>query len=225
MAIESILRILERVSTNFWDSFAAIIPGLIAAIIVIFIGWLLGSIGSGIVSKVISRAKVDRWLEKNNLSQALYGRKLSSVLGTLLKWYIIVIFLGEAANLVQLASLSAIISSIVLFLPALIGAGLVVIGGLLVSEYLKKTALATKFAYRELVGDAIKFLVIYFALVTGLQTAGFEVSILLDAFRIGFAAVVITAAIVIGISFGLALKDDAKKILRSIQIGKRRRRR
>lgn len=203
--------ILQNSIINFWESFVTWFPGLIAAVIVVILGWIIASIIGGIVTRVLHRAKLDYWIKTRNLKEALYGKELSSILGSLLKWYIIVIFLGEAAMLVKLTALSTVVTAIVFYLPTLIGAALVILIGMLIGEYVKNEALDTKMSYKELVGSVGKWLVIYFALVIGLQTAGFEVNILLDAFRIGFAALAIVVAIVVGLGFGLAFRDDIMK--------------
>ncbi len=209
--ISQIGLILQNSIMNFWDSFVTWFPGLIAAVIVIILGWIIGSLIGGAVTRILHRAKLDYWIKTRNLKEALYGKELSSILGSLVKWYIIVVFLGEAALLVKLTALSAVVTAIVLYLPTLIGAALVVLMGMLIGEYVKNEALDTKISYKELVGSIGKWLIIYFAIVIGLDTAGFEVSILIDAFRIGFAALAITVAIVVGLGFGLAFRDDIEK--------------
>jgi len=203
--------ILQNSITNFWTSFVGWFPGLVAAIIVLILGWIIGSLIGGAVTRVLHRAKLDYWIKTRNLKGALYGKEFSSILGSLVKWYIIVVFLGEAALLVKLTALSAVVTAIVLYLPVLIGAALVILIGMLIGEYVKNEALDTKMSYKELVGSIGKWLIIYFAIVIGLDTAGFEVSILVDAFRIGFAALAIVVAIVVGLGFGLAFKDDIEK--------------
>ncbi|NOX71426.1 MAG: hypothetical protein GXO64_01880 [Candidatus Micrarchaeota archaeon] len=203
--------ILQNSIMNFWESFISWFPGLVAALIVIIFGWIIASVIGGLSTKILHRAKLDYWIKTRNLKDALYGKDLSSILGSLVKWYIIVVFLSEAASLVKLTALSTIVTAVVLYLPTLIGAALVVLMGLLFGEYVKNEALDMEMSHRELFGNVGKWLIVYFALVIGLQTAGFEVNILLDAFRIGFSSLAITVAIIIGLGFGLAFKDDIEK--------------
>lgn len=209
--------VLQQTLGNLWASFVTVFPGIIAAIILIIIGWIVGKIAGGVLSKVLSKLKLDFWLEKEGLKQALWGKDLSSILGTLLKWYIVIVFLGAAAALIELQPLVTFINSVVHYLPALFGAFIIVIIGLIVGEHIRKKVAAGKTKYSEPGGRLLKYLVIYFTVVIGLQTAGFEVTILIDAFRIGFAAFAITVAIIIGIGFGFAFKEDAKRILKDLK--------
>lgn len=220
MAFESLAEmgtIMQGTLMSFWDGFVYILPGLLAAIIVLIVGVIIGKIAGRIVAKVLNKVKLDYWIQRNKLSEALYGKQLSSILGSLLKWYIIIIFLGEAANLVQLTATSYIIRYISFYLPLLIGAGLVVLAGMLIGEYLKKLVTGTKMAHKYLFGEGIKWLTVYFSVVIGLQTAGFEVTILLDAFRIGFTALAIVAAIILGMGFGFAFRKDIEKLAKDFQ--------
>lgn len=209
--------VLQQTLVNLWNSFISVFPGLVAAIVLIVIGWLVGKIVGGAFSKLLKKVKLDYWVKKEKLSQALWGKEISSVLGSLIKWYIVIVFLGAAASLIQLQPLADFVSSVIHYLPALFGAIVVVIIGLVVGEYLKKSIRKTEMPYNEWVSRLVKFLVVYFTIVIGLQTAGFKVDILVDAFRIGFATFAITIAIIVGISFGLALKEDAKKIVKKLE--------
>lgn len=209
--------ILQQTIISLWNSFISVFPGIIASIILIIIGWIIGKVIGGIFQRILKKIKIDYWLEKEDLKQALWGKELSSILGSLLKWYIFVVFLGAAASLIQLQPLVTFINSVVQYLPALFGALIVIIVGLIVGEHVKKKIVTLKIAYNELFARLLKYLIIYFTLVIGLQTAGFEVTILIDAFRIAFSAFAITVAIIIGIGFGFAFKEDAKRILKEIQ--------
>lgn len=209
--------LLQQTAVSLWNSFITIFPGIIAAILLIAIGWIVGKAIGFAFQEILKRAKLDYWIKKENLSGAIWGKNLSEILGSLLKWYIVVVFLGAAAAVVQLEPLVKFADYLVLYLPALFGAVLVVLIGLLAGEYLKRLVIGTKMAYNEVIGSIIKFLAIYFTLVIGLQTAGFDVTILVDAFRIGFAAFAVTVAIILGIGFGAAFKEDARRILKKFE--------
>jgi hypothetical protein len=209
--------VLQQTLANLWGSFVAVFPGIIAAIILIIIGWIVGKIIDGVLQRLLSKLKLDYWLEKEGLKQALWGKNLSSILGSLLKWYIVVVFLGAAAALIEMQPLVTFINSVVHYLPALFGAFIIIIIGMIVGEHIKKKIEMAKIKYSDVMGQLAKYLVIYFTVVIGLQTAGFEVTILIDAFRIAFAAFAITVAIIIGIGFGFAFKEDAKKIFKEMK--------
>ncbi len=201
---------LQAAVLSLWSSFVSVFPGIIAAGVITVVGWLVGKIVGGIVTEAFRKAKSDKWLKDHGIHDALGGIELAKLMGTITKWYVIVVFLGQVTAYIRLQALQIFLQQLVGYLPALIGAFLVLIVGLLIGEYAKINIMKVKFTYKDLMARAAKFLIVYFALVIGLETANFSVAILRDAFRIGFTALAISVAIVVGISLGFAVKTDAE---------------
>ena len=199
------------------NEFMSVLPGILVAILMATLGWIVGRLVGDATKEILIKIGIDKRIKEEGLSGALWGEEISSILGALIKWYIIIVFLGEAANQIKLQSLAVFISQLTLYLPRLFSAFIIIIIGLLIGEYLKKSLRELELPHKELLGDAAKFLVFYFALVIGLQTAEFDITILIDAFRIGFAALAATLAIIIGISFGLAFRKDAESLLKEFK--------
>ena len=82
---------------------------------------------------------LDRHTETIKLNELLarlgFGQSPSFVIGFLVYWLIILVFLVSAANAVQLTVVSELLQRFVLFVPKLIGAVLVVAGGLLLGHF------------------------------------------------------------------------------------------
>ncbi|KXB08273.1 hypothetical protein AKJ56_01585 [candidate division MSBL1 archaeon SCGC-AAA382N08] len=203
---------------GLWNSFVAIFPGIVAAIIIVIIGWIVGKIAGGMLKKALKAFGLDRRIKNAKLEDALYGLKFSDLLGSLLKWYVIVIFLAAAAERVALTPMVAILDRIIPLLPGILGGIFIIAVGLLIGEFVKKSTIGVKkIPFKKVIGSALKFGTVYLAAVIALETTGFSAAILRYAFLLGFGAFVIAAAIIIGISFGLALKDDAKKIIADLR--------
>jgi len=200
-----------------WDSFIDIFPGLIAAIVIIIVGWIVGKVAGGLLRRGLRAVGLDLWIRRERLTGALFGVNLSSALGTLLKWYILVLFVTAAAGQIRIDPLVTFLDRVIPHLPAILGGILMVVVGLLIGEFIKKSVLGVAMPLREVVGNGLKYLVVFFTIVIALETAGFDVSILENAFILGFGALVITGAIIIGISFGLAFKEDARRILKDLR--------
>jgi len=145
------------------------------------------------------------------------GVNLSSALSSLLKWYIVVLFITAVAGQIRLDPLVTLLDRFIPYLPAILGGILMIVVGLLIGEFIKKSVLGVAMPLKEVVGNGLKFLVVFFTLVIAMEIVGFDVSILENAFILGFGAVVITGAIIIGVSFGLAFKEDARKIIKDLR--------
>jgi len=210
---------LQAALLNLWSAFLNIIPALIAAIIIIIIGWIIGKVIRHIVVKILQGAKLDQWLEDHDLESALGGKSLSELLGSLLKWWIVILFLAQAAALVNLSVLQNFAYLLVSWVPALIGAMLVIITALIIGKYINNRVKQTKHKYSKTLGMVLEFLIAYFGVVIGLQTVGFDVTILIDAFRIGFATTVIVMAVVFGIFIALSFRKDLSGIAAEMKKG------
>lgn len=209
---------LQNALLSLWASFLAVFPGIIASVVVLIIGGIIGWFLGLILTRVLKEAKIDFWLQQHGLGKALSGLDLSVVLGSILKWYVIVIFLGEAAGLIKLTALQTFVVAIVNYVPLLIGAFLVFLAGLIIGEYAKNSIMnKMDFPHKPFFGKLSKFLVGYFAVVVAMETIGLNAQILVDAFRIAFTALVAVVAIVLGVTFAFSMRKDAEKFWKSLK--------
>jgi hypothetical protein len=97
-----------------------------------------------------------------------------------------------------------------------------IIVGLLLARYARNSVQATTHKYKRPVALVLELAIIYLSVVLALRTVGIPVTILEDAFRIAFAAFSLVVAIVIGLSFGLAFREDAQKLVGELRkVGKK----
>ncbi|MDO8427826.1 MAG: hypothetical protein Q7S92_01300 [Candidatus Diapherotrites archaeon] len=202
--------------TQVWNSFVGFLPQLIGAIIIILVGWIAAKILKHAVVMLLEHSTLDKWVEEQNLTAAIGGKKISQLVGSITKWFVIAIFLSQAVatfNLMVLGSfLARLADYIVLFLVAVV----IVSIGLIVGRYVRHSVEATEHMHKRAVGMILEIVLVYMALVIGLQNLGLRVDVLVDLFRIAFTGFTLTIAIIVGLGFGLAFKDQAKDILGDI---------
>jgi len=197
---------------NLWNGFVEVFPGIIAAIIILIIGYLVSLLLGYVVKVVLSKLKVDKVLEKIKAPEAISKLRISSIFGQLTKWYIFLIFFGSAVDVLNLGVLSSLMERFALWLPQLIIAILSVFVGLVVAYYvghLIKEEAAIKGA--ETAAKLFEYVIIFIAVVIALEQIGIEVSILENTFLILVAAFGFGCALAIGLSFGLGMKAQAAK--------------
>ena len=82
---------------SLWMGVISFAPNLIIAIIVFIIGWMVGSLVGKAIAQVVSALKIDKLFESAGAGEMMQrmGMKLNvgSILGGLVKWIIIVVFL------------------------------------------------------------------------------------------------------------------------------------
>lgn len=208
--------LLDSVS-EVWHTLVRLIPSIFAALVVVFVGWVIGKILRKLLEWILVRFGADRWIKREGLSPAVWGRNLSSVLGGLLKWYVIVVFAAEALSLIQSVVVVSLMHSVKPFIHITFGAFALFIVASLVAERIKKMIAATGMTHSKTVGGVAKFLLLYFILVLILQIMGLNTGIFGDVFKIAFTAFAITIAIIVGIGFGLAFSDDARSVVDSVR--------
>jgi len=216
-AISQILASLTTAVSSMIMGLPNLILGLIVAIIFIIIGALLGDAIKKLVEKVLNTAKLDEWAKEHKLKESVGGVHLSELAGTFIKWYIILIFLTQAAEFVALGSLRTFMLALVYYIPIVLAALIIVVLGLLLAKFLRNKIEATNHKYKRTIAVAVEILVIYLAAIIGLRRVGIDVSVLEQAFLIAFTAFVLVVALILGISFGLAFKNDVKALVQNLK--------
>ncbi|MDO8537554.1 MAG: hypothetical protein Q7S21_01595 [archaeon] len=208
---------LQAALISLWNEFVRVIPGLIAAVIVLIVGWIVAKILKEVTIRLLQKTKMDHYLEDRGLSDSIGGVEVSVIIGSLVKWYVITLFLAQAIALIEMQVLRRFAEVLVFYVPLVLAAAVILILGLILARYVKNIILATGHQFRKTASVIAELIIVYVASVMALQTMGFNVTILLDAFRIAFAALAITVAIVLGISFALAFRKDTTRIVDDIR--------
>ncbi len=202
------------------------LPNLVAAIIVVIIGWLLAMFLSSVVKKVLDVIKVDHLANQlglKNLSDKV-GKKLSLAdLGAwLVKWFF---FLGSfiaAADILGLQEVSTFLYQDVLgYAGHVVAAMAVLLLGILAADFFSDLVIATVKASGlhsgQSLGTITKWAILVFTVIAALSQLQIATAFLQDLFR----AIVAMLAIAGGLAFGLGGKEHAKKVLDNVEDGLR----
>jgi len=203
---------------TLWNSFVNILPGLLAAILIIILGYAVAYlIGHGL-KLLLQKLGVNRAVEKSELTRAVGPTNVSAVIGEITKWYIFIIFLGVAADLLQLGSLSDLLNEFVLWLPNVIAAIIVLFVGIALAYYIEMKVLEnTKMKGMRAVAGITKVVMIILAVLVALEQIGVTVSILENTFLIIIGAIGLGIALALGIGLGLGLRESSKKIIEDVR--------
>src|SRR3989338_452746 len=107
MIIETWGNVLSRSFQNLWGGVITFLPQLVIAILIVIIGWLIGALIGRVVAQIIRSLRVDEGLRKAGVEDTLArgGVVLNSggFVGALVKWFIILVFLVAALDVLKLA--------------------------------------------------------------------------------------------------------------------------
>ncbi len=119
------------------------LPDLLAAIVILVIGWIVGRLVGKAVAAVLDRVGVDDALAKTSIGKAIerqYGgagnRGIVAFFDLIVRWFIYLIAILAAANVLQLAFLTGLVQSIIAFLPNVAVFVIILIVGFIVIDYL-----------------------------------------------------------------------------------------
>jgi hypothetical protein len=113
------------------DQILGVLPNILAAAVILLLGWLAARIVRQILSNLLSGTGLDRFSERVGLSGALGGLKLSSVIGTVVYVLILIPVVTAALDALAIPAVtdpaSEMLGAIFLALPSVFGA-IVLIG-------------------------------------------------------------------------------------------------
>jgi hypothetical protein len=105
---------------------------LVLAIVIFIAGWVVGSVLEEVVSKLVKAMKIDSVLEsagaRGLLEKAGFRLNTGAFIGGLVKWFIIIVFLVAALDVLKLQAVNQFLMNVVLgYIPQVIVATLILV--------------------------------------------------------------------------------------------------
>jgi len=203
---------------DIWYGIVDIVPDLIGAIIIFALGWILASLIEKLVEGIFKTLKVDALLKSGGFHDVVEraGYKLNSghFVGSLIKWFVIVVFLVASFDVLKLTQVNSFLKDVVLaYLPQVIIAVLVLMVAVVIADAIQKIVIASARAAHiksaSFLGAIAKWAIWIFAILTALFHLGIAPTIINTLFM----GIVTAAAIACGLAFGLGGKEVAGRIL------------
>lgn len=195
-----------------WSSVANFLPLFIGAVVVFVIGWIVAVSLGKLVEQVIHALRVDGLLARLDFEHAMAraGWKLNTgaFIGGLVKWFLIVVFLLAAANILGLSQVSDFLKDVLLYIPNVVVAALILIIAALVAETVEHVVRGSAEAAGHrgsLVGLVARWSIWIFAFVAALLQLGIAAALIQTV----VTGLVAALALAFGLSFGLGGRDAA----------------
>jgi hypothetical protein len=219
-AMQQQLDVFVASLTSFWTQLAGFVPQLLAAMLLLFVGWLLANVARTGVTKVLDLLHFDRLAERTGieafLKQGNLDVSLSRLLAKLVYWIIVFIVMVTVANSLGLHMVADLFNKIVLYIPNIIVAILVLVFGILVARFINRMM----FAYLNNIGvqgaltlsTLAEYGVIVFVVFVALEQLEIGTNLLTAAFQIGFGAIGLAFAL----AFGLGGREWAASVIKKL---------
>ena len=203
---------------SLWSGFISVLPGIVAAIIILIIGYFV-ALGLGhLVRLLLEKAGLNSYMEKHKMASVVGHIRASNLFGEVIKWYVFIIFLQSAVDLLNLGTLSSVLSNFVVWLPNVIVAAVVIIFGVGLAHYISiKIEEHTEVKGTRFLSRILKIVIIFMVIVVALSQIGVDVSIIENSFLILIGALAAGIAIALGIGLGKSLNINGKNIVKDLE--------
>jgi len=206
---------------QLWEKFISFSPVLIGALLVFLLGIALASIVGKIVSKIIHTMKVDNAIERFNFSKNLkqigVEFSISQFLGELVKWFLVLVFLMAATDILGLVQVTEFLNNIILYLPNVVVATVILtiafVMGNVAYTIVKGSVRVAGIMSATLLASISRWAIIVFGILAALIQLGIATS-LVNTIFIGLVSAL---SLAIGLAFGLGGRDEAALILKKIR--------
>lgn len=203
--------------TAGFSSFMSFVPALLGALLVLVIGWMVSSVFARLIGRAFQLLKVEPVLARSGVSNympTIEGKPVSvtDVIATLAKWFIRLIFVQAAANLLHMPQVTAIINSILLFIPNLLVSLLILVGSVAIARFVGswvEGSLTKMGVSRPSVFALItRYAIIGFGVIAAVNQIGIATNLI----NILFTGLVGSLALAFGLAFGLGGQDVASEL-------------
>jgi hypothetical protein len=226
--IDALLESLIRVWTLFQEKTVYFFPRLLAALVVIVIGWLLALIARAVLLRFLKLVQIDVRCERSGFALLLRKADIpwppSEAFGKVAFWGILLSTAIFSLSALEMAILDQMVSAFFLYLPNLAVAALILAMGFMIGNFLSRATLLAainqELPSAHFIAETVRILLGLLAITMAMEQLGIARSTVTSAFAIAFGGITLGLAL----AFGLGGRELAKGILER-RFGKRERER
>jgi len=201
----------------FWGEIAAFFPKLLAALVLLFVGWVVAKLVRSGVKRLLAIAHFETLAQKSGIEEFLkHGElniTLSGIISEVTYWLVILIVIVTVSSSLGLQAVADLFNKVALFLPNIIVAILVLLFGTLMARFLNRLI----FAWLNNLGvtgaltisTIAEYMVQIFALFVALEQLNIGTQLMTAAFIILFGSVCLALAL----AFGLGGREWAADLI------------
>lgn len=222
MQLDSWTQNLVGAMSGLWVKIASFIPNLFGALILVILGFLVAKLLDTLLSKLLAKLGLDRLMNGTGLTKLLsrIGIKatVSTLIGKIIYWFVLLIFLISAAESLGLERVSATLDVLALYVPKMFAAALVLVAGILVAQLLntmvKGAAEGVRLEYAAGLGRIVQIMVI----IISVSVAIGQLEIKAELLNYVVAIVLLSIGLACALALGLASKGIAGQIIAGIYV-------
>ena len=207
-AAQSIIEPITNALNQFVTTIAQAAPKIVAALILLGIGLLVGRVIGWVVKKVAQKMNLDRYWNRTGIGESVTraGWNLTRIISVAARWFVYLFFISAAVNVLEFTQLSQAINDVWLWIPNVVAFIIILVIGALIADFVGRwmqRELPTRGVVGgkaiALVATGILYAIVLVVATTQLQIGEAILNSVISALIWGMAA-----AIAIGVGVGLA---------------------
>lgn len=208
------IQAISEPAVNMLNMILGVIPNLIVAVILVMIGVAIAGLVSELVKNLLAGTGMDNLTSKMN-ADSKYPNipkfSLSNAIGEIVRVIIVIFFVVEALNVLNLSVLQMIGSAVIMYLPFLVGAIVILGAGFILANFVE--GFIVKFTgHPTALGKLLKYVILIFAFFMTLDQLKLAPSIV----NFAFIAIMAGLAIAFAVAFGIGGKAFAARQLEKL---------
>jgi hypothetical protein len=216
--------LLDRLAVG-WSELTDILPGLLAAIVIMLAGYILARQLRRWSDRTLTRIEFRQLADAGGFTEAAERVRIDPVqaVGSLVFWLTMLVAVLLASSALGLENVREMFGRMLSFIPTLISGTVIIILGMIIGEFLRALIVASAGGVEGVVTLAklSKGAMVGIAFFMALQEVGVSEEIVTAAFTLVLGAIALAA----GLAFGLGNRDLAGALTRRwYEEGRRRRR-
>ncbi len=212
----------QAILTSFTSALAlifAFIPKLIGFLVIMLVGWLIAKALGKAVTFLLRKVGFDNFSNRIGLSR--FDQRMgvhmdpADLLGQIVFWFIILVFLIPAFDTLGLTSVTGILNQFIGYIPNVFVAVLILFLGVLlatvVADIVRGATATAGIGNPNVFAEISRWAIILFAALMALTQLQVATALVVEL----FGAIVFGSALAFGLAFGLGGRDAAKRLIES----------
>ena len=218
----------EALVTSFNQAFHEVIalaPKVVAMVVVLVVGYIIARLVARVITVLCERIGLQTAAQHSGLvdsmNQVGIKRTVPAILGTIVFWLLMCVFLMAAFNILGMTAVSDAMRQVVDFIPHLLVATVVIVIGLLVASFIRGVVATSAdrvgISYAEHLANGCYYVLALLTFIAAFNQLGIQFALLEKLILIGAGALAVGFAL----SFGLGGRDVMAGILAGYYVRQR----
>lgn len=221
MLLQSWTEVTVNSFQEIWGGFIAFLPSLLGALVIFFVGWAIAVGLQKLIIQLLRSLRVDSGLEKLGFGKFFEkaGIKMDFAgwIGAFVKWFLVLVFLLAATDILNLNEVSIFLRSILNYIPSVIVAVVILTAAFWFANVLRKIVQASVSASNIKAAAFLGTLTHWSLVIFGIFAALIQLGIAFALLQTLVTGLIAMLALAGGLAFGLGGKDAAANFLNRLR--------